>query len=111
MAGTTGADSTGSAWFRAGTRVMTLRGEVPIEDVHTGDRVVTLSGNGSTLKPVAAILQLAVDLDRHPAPLQAAPIRIRAGAIEAGMPIPPPLGAPRPAPRLPKHHRDPGLVP
>ncbi len=81
------ADPTGSAWFRAGTRVMTLRGEVPIESVHTGDRAVTLSGNGSTLKPVAAVLQMAVDLDRHPDPQTASLIRIRAGAVEPGMPV------------------------
>lgn len=77
----------GGAWFRAGTKVMTLRGEVPIENVHTADRVVTLSGNGSTLKPVAAVLRRDIDLDRHPLPLQASPVRISAGAIEPGMPI------------------------
>ena len=78
---------TDTAWFVAGTKVMTLRGEVPIEQVHTGDRALTLSGNGSTLKPIAALRSLAIDLDRHSHPDQAAPIRIAAGAIEPGMPI------------------------
>ena len=76
-----------TAWFVAGTKVMTLRGEVAIEQVHTGDRVLTLSGNGSTLKPVAAVRSLVVDLDKHPHPEQASPIRIAESAVEPGMPI------------------------
>ncbi len=75
------------AWLLAGTRVMTLRGEVPVETVHTGDRVVTLSGEGSTLKPVAGVRRIDVDLEAHPSPPLAAPVRVLAGAVAAGMPI------------------------
>ena len=71
----------------AGTRVMTLRGEVPVETIAVGDRVLTLSGTDSPLKPVTWVGQVTVDLDRHPDPLRAAPVRLRAGAVEPGMPI------------------------
>jgi len=73
--------------FCAGTRLMTLRGEVPVETIKIGDRVVTLSGVGSTLKPVTWVGAVQVNLDRHPDPGRAAPIRICAGAVEAGMPL------------------------
>jgi Hint domain len=78
---------TGPAWFRAGTGLMTLRGEIPVEQVRVGDQALTLSGEGAPLKPVEGVAQLIVDLDAHPAADQAAPIRVRAGAIEDGMPI------------------------
>jgi hypothetical protein len=71
----------------AGVRVMTLRGEIAVENLRVGDRVMTLSGNGTTLKPLTRIGRISVDLDRHAQPLQAAPVRIRAGAFEPGMPI------------------------
>jgi hypothetical protein len=73
--------------FCAGTRLMTLQGEVPVETVTVGDLVVTLSGVGSTLKPVTWVGAVQVDLDRHADPARAAPIRICAGAVEPGMPI------------------------
>jgi hypothetical protein len=78
---------TGPAWFRAGTGLMTLRGEIPVEQVRVGDQALTLSGEGAPLKPVEGVAQLIVDLDAHPAADQAAPIRVLAGAIEDGMPI------------------------
>ena len=78
---------TGPDCLCAGVRVMTLRGEIAVETLRVGDRVVTLSGNGTTLKPVTRIGRVEVDLDRHRQPLQAAPVRIRAGAFEPGMPI------------------------
>ena len=66
---------------------MTLRGEIPIEQVMLGDRVVTLSGNGATLKPVTWLGRVTVDMDTHPDPMTVAPVIIRAGAIEEGMPV------------------------
>jgi hypothetical protein len=73
--------------FADNTKIMTLRGEIPIEQVVVGDRVVTLTGIGATLKPITWIGRVEVDLDTHPDPLTAAPIRICAGAIDDGMPI------------------------
>ncbi len=73
--------------FRAGTLLVTLRGEVPAESVRPGDLILTLSGEGAPLKPVAWVGQVEVDLDTHPEPMAVRPVRIAAGAIEPGMPI------------------------
>ncbi|MCW3476588.1 Hint domain-containing protein [Limobrevibacterium gyesilva] len=78
---------TGPHCFCAGTKLMTLRGEVPVERVAVGDRVVTLSGNGPPLKQVVWTGHVTIDLDRHPDPLAAAPVRLHAGAVEPGMPV------------------------
>ncbi|HEY2134189.1 MAG TPA: Hint domain-containing protein [Acetobacteraceae bacterium] len=66
---------------------MTLRGEVPVEQLHAGDGALTLSGEGAPLKPVVAAEQPIVDLAAHPVPDQVVPIRVLAGAVEPSMPI------------------------
>ncbi len=73
--------------FRAGTRIVTLRGEVPVEDVAVGDLVLTLSGEGAPLKPVVWTGRVTVDLARHPDPLAVRPVRMAAGTVEPGMPV------------------------
>ena len=55
---------TGAAWFRAGTGLMTLRGEIPVEQVRVGDQALTLSGEGAPLKPVERVAQLITSADR-----------------------------------------------
>lgn len=75
------------ACFCAGTMIVTLNGEVPVESVVVGDLVLTLSGEGAPLKPVIWTGRVGVDLASHPDPMAVRPIRIAAGAIEPGMPI------------------------
>jgi hypothetical protein len=86
--GTDGAGGTNLtvACYAAGTRLLTARGEVAVEALREKDSLVTLSGHGARLKPVRWIGRSRVDLDRHPRPESAAPIRIRAGAFAADTP-------------------------
>ncbi len=75
------------ACFCAGTMIVTLRGETPVESVMVGDLVLTLSGEGAPLKPVIWTGRVSVDVALHPSPIAVRPIRIAAGAVEPGMPI------------------------
>jgi hypothetical protein len=68
-------DSLPDRGFAAGTRLFTARGEVPVEQLGPGDLLVTLSGRGAPLKPVAT---------RAAAP--GAAIRLAPGALGAGIP-------------------------
>ncbi len=70
------------ACFAAGTRILTARGEVPVEALREGDLVQTLQ----RLSPVRWIGRRRLDLRRHPRPWDAYPVRIAAGAFGLGMP-------------------------
>ena len=72
--------------YAAGTLILTDRGEVPVEDLRTGDVVVTLGLSGSWLRPVQWIGRRRVDTRRHPRPQAVHPVRVRAGALAAGVP-------------------------
>jgi hypothetical protein len=63
--------------FAAGTRIATPDGEVAVAALRPGDMVLTPDGP----RPVRWVGRLTVDLDRHAAPEQAAPVRIRAHAV------------------------------
>ena len=69
--------------FRQGTLIRTTRGEVPVEALAVGDRVITKSG---AARPVHWIGHRHLDLTRHPAPERAKPVRILAGAFADGAP-------------------------
>lgn len=72
--------------FAEGTRILTARGEVAVERLSAGDRVVTFSGRGAALKPVRWIGRRAVDVAGHREPHRVRPVRIRAGALGEGVP-------------------------
>lgn len=72
--------------YLAGTRILTEAGEVPVEALRIGDRVVTLALNGPRLAPIRWIGRRALDPRRHPSPAKVLPIRIAAGALGAGVP-------------------------
>jgi collagen type I/II/III/V/XI/XXIV/XXVII alpha len=72
------------ACYAAGTRVLGAHGEIAVEDLRVGDRLVTMLGR--RLAPVAWIGHRQVDLRHHPRPWDVSPVRVSAGAFGAGMP-------------------------
>jgi autotransporter passenger strand-loop-strand repeat protein len=69
--------------FCAGTRILTDRGEVPVEQLAVSDRVMTADGMP---RPVKWVGHRSLDLSRHPHPDLVRPVLIRTGAIAEGMP-------------------------
>jgi hypothetical protein len=67
--------------FAAGTRVLTERGEVAVEQIAEGDMVMTLDGDRQVPQPVKWIGHRRIDLTQHRQPNLAAPIRFRRGAL------------------------------
>jgi autotransporter passenger strand-loop-strand repeat protein len=70
------------ACFLAGTLIRTPDGEVPVETLTAGDRVLTLDG---TAMPVRWLAVQSVS-QRFADPLRVLPVRIRAGALGGGVP-------------------------
>ncbi len=71
------------ACFAAGTRVATVDGEVPVENLSAGASVRSVFG-GSVC--VTWVGRRRIDCSRHPAPELVWPVLIAAGAFEAGQP-------------------------
>jgi len=71
--------------YAAGTRILTPRGEIAVEQLREGDRVVT-ARDGGRLAPVRWIGHRTLAPARHPRPWDVAPIRLRAGALAPGRP-------------------------
>jgi hypothetical protein len=72
--------------YAAGTRILTERGEVAVEQLAEGDMVITLSGEARSLQPVRWIGQRRMNLRQHPQPNLVAPIRVRRHAFGTDMP-------------------------
>jgi hypothetical protein len=70
------------ACFTAGTDILTDAGERRVETLRPGDRLAATEG----LAEVAWVGETIIDLARHPRPDEAAPIRLRAGALAPGVP-------------------------
>ncbi len=72
-----------TACYVRGTRIRAAHGEVAIEDLVQGDRLVTDTG---ALRPVKWLGYRTLDCTRHPVPSTAWPIRISQGAFAPGQP-------------------------
>ncbi|MGE0418313.1 MAG: Hint domain-containing protein [Acetobacteraceae bacterium] len=69
--------------YRAGTHILTMRGQVAVEDLTTGDTAITASGRHA---PIVWIGHRRVDCRRHPDPRLVWPIRVCAGAFGPRVP-------------------------
>lgn len=69
--------------FLAGTRILTERGEVPVETLTTADRVVLAAGGSAAIQWIG---HRSLDLSRHKSPKDAQPIAFRPGALADGIP-------------------------
>jgi hypothetical protein len=72
--------------FAAGTRILTARGEVPVETLQAGDLVATVSGRGTPMKPVLFLGRRRFVLAGNPHAATLAPVRIAAGALAENTP-------------------------
>jgi collagen type I/II/III/V/XI/XXIV/XXVII alpha len=77
----------GGPCFRQGTRLLTARGAVAVEELRVGDLMATMLGG--RLAPVRWIGHRLVRCARHPRPWDVWPVRIEPGAFGVGMPLRP----------------------
>ncbi len=71
--------------FREGTRIRTVRGDVAVEALRVGDRVITAGPDAGEQK-IVWVGHRIVDCAEHPKPALVWPVRILAGAFANGIP-------------------------
>jgi autotransporter passenger strand-loop-strand repeat protein len=69
--------------FAAGTRIMTLSGEVAVDALRVGDEVITVQGE---IRSIVWVGHRWVDCMRHPSPDEVWPVRVRAHSFGEGLP-------------------------
>jgi len=69
--------------YRRGSRILTERGSIAVEDLRIGDRVVTASGG---LRPVVWLGHRAIDCRRYRNARTVWPVRVAANAFAEGRP-------------------------
>jgi autotransporter-associated beta strand protein len=69
--------------FAGGTRILTTRGEIPVEHLREGDLAMTVSG---TARAIRWIGHRRVHCDRHPRPHDVWPVCVLADAFATGQP-------------------------
>ena len=69
--------------YISGTLIRTTCGDVAVEALQVGDLVVTASG---AHRPIRWLGHRDTDCSRHPEPRKVWPVRVRAGALGAGLP-------------------------
>ncbi len=72
--------------FVEGTRILTSRGEVAVEALSVGDRVITARDGVTAIRRIQWIGHRSIALDRHADRSLVEPVRIRAGAFGAHKP-------------------------
>jgi autotransporter passenger strand-loop-strand repeat protein len=72
--------------YAEGTRIMTEHGEMAIEDISIGEKLVMARANGPATRKVVWTGRRRVDLTRHPEREQVLPVRILASAFGPGLP-------------------------
>jgi hypothetical protein len=77
------------ACYVRGTRISTPAGEVPVEELRTGDAVVVASAGSPSpgaAEPIRWIGRRHIDCLRHPRPADVWPVRVEAGAFRDNVP-------------------------
>ena len=72
--------------YAEGTHILTDAGEVPVEEITEGMRVITLQGSEQVPSHVTWVGRMHVHLARHPRRAAAAPVRIRRHAFADNVP-------------------------
>lgn len=75
-----------AACFAAGTRILTERGEVPVEALEIGDVAILRHPSRIDRLPIRWIGRLRVNLAHHPRPEAVAPIRFIRDCVAPGVP-------------------------
>lgn len=83
VSGTSGEAEIVAPCFASGTRIRTERGDVPVEHLMVGDRVVTVTGEAL---PIRWIGHRHVVVGRHAEPEAVRPVRVPAHAFGANLP-------------------------